>query len=139
MTLTVASDPAAWCHVELDTDDLPDDLAWAATDAHGAVLDEAVLPEPGAERADEGRLMEAIELLEADVRTGSPRVRVHDLRQSVLDVWDMADEAGAADAAEPLETLLGQLTTTTRVSRGAVTAALEEARRRLHEEPRARR
>ena len=135
MTLTAASDPAAWCHAELDTEGLPEDLAWAATDARGTAVDEVVLPHPGTVRPDESSLIEAIELLESDVQAGSRRVRVHDLRQSVLDVWDMADQVGA-DAAEPLETLLGRLTAT-RVSRSAVTAALQEARRRVHPEPRA--
>lgn len=138
MTLTTASDPVAWCHAELDPEDLPDSLVLAAAETHGVALDEVVLPQTDEEPADEVRLTEAIELLEADVQGGSSRVRVHDLRDAVLAVWDMADEAGS-EASEPLELLLGRLTTTTRVSRGAVTAALEEARRRLHEPSRSRR
>lgn len=137
MTLTTASDPAAWCHAELDTDELPEDLGTAA-EGHGCTLDEVVFPDTGPDEADQTRLIEAIELLEADIRAGSERVRVHDLRQNVLDVWDMTEQVDP-EAAEPLETLLGRLTTTTRVSQGSVTATLEEVRRRLHEGQRARR
>ena len=132
MTLTTVGDPATWCHVEFDEHDLVEEARLSGAEQWDGVARR--LDQAGKEPAgDRNRLLQAVEVLEADLPGTRRRVRAHHLVEPVLDLWEMAGDVDA-EATGRLEMLLGRLTGVSRVSPGVVRAILEEVRRQLNQD-----
>ncbi|MHB1855281.1 MAG: hypothetical protein ACYCS2_09510 [Acidimicrobiales bacterium] len=80
---------------------------------------------------DEGaRLMEAVELLEADLSASPDHMPFSQLSEALLEVWDLAVQLGP-EVAGPLEDLLCELLSRHRSGRRQIASALAEVRHRL--------
>jgi len=135
MSLTRVSDPGIWCHAELDEDGLPGNLNWLLSESDTVDVDAPAGFHPlraDATASCRDRLMEAVELLEADLTAAPTDLPFGQLSESLLDIWDLAVELGP-EVAGPLEDLLCELLSHHGSGRHQIASALVEVRQRLDE------
>lgn len=138
MSSTSVNDPGIWCHAELDESGLSEGAGWLLSDPDYLSFDAPLTLHPDdrgrGRTVARSRFSDALEVMEASLDGCGLTVPTGQLGDSLLELWDLADDLGP-QASEPLERLLAQTLRHRRLSTDQVRAALAELRHRLGDGP----